>query len=119
MPLPCSPSPTNTAPHTPTERQREFLAATELELFFGGAAGGGKSVALLMGALQYVDVPGYAALILRKDTTAARPGRRPHPAVARVAGELQPGEVERRPPPMVVSHGRRSGDDHLRLSRDG
>jgi predicted phage terminase large subunit-like protein len=37
------------------------------EVFFGGAAGGGKSVALLMGALDYVQTPGYAALILRKD----------------------------------------------------
>ena len=33
---------------------------------YGGAAGGGKSVALLMGALQYVDCPGYHALILRR-----------------------------------------------------
>lgn len=33
---------------------------------YGGAAGGGKSDALLMAALQYVDVPGYAALILRR-----------------------------------------------------
>jgi len=38
------------------------------EAFYGGAAGGGKSEALLMAALQYVHVPGYAALILRKDT---------------------------------------------------
>lgn len=36
------------------------------EAFFGGAAGPGKSDALLAGALQYVDVPGYAALILRR-----------------------------------------------------
>lgn len=35
-------------------------------MFFGGAARGGKSIALLMGALQYVDVPGYSALILRE-----------------------------------------------------
>ena len=36
------------------------------EALYGGAAGGGKSDALLMAALQYVDVPGYAALILRR-----------------------------------------------------
>jgi len=35
------------------------------EVLFGGAAGGGKSDWLLRSALQYVDVPGYAALILR------------------------------------------------------
>lgn len=36
------------------------------EALYGGAAGGGKSDALLMAALQYVDVPGYAALLLRR-----------------------------------------------------
>lgn len=38
-----------------------------MEAFYGGAAGGGKSDALLMAALQYVDVPGYTALLLRKN----------------------------------------------------
>lgn len=37
-----------------------------LEAFYGGAAGGGKSDGLLMGALQYVDVSGYSALLLRR-----------------------------------------------------
>jgi predicted phage terminase large subunit-like protein len=37
-----------------------------LEAFYGGAAGGGKSDALLMAALQYVDVPGYAAILFRR-----------------------------------------------------
>lgn len=36
------------------------------EAFYGGAAGGGKSEALLMSAAQYVEVPGYSSLILRK-----------------------------------------------------
>jgi predicted phage terminase large subunit-like protein len=40
-----------------------------IEALYGGAAGGGKSDALLMAALQYVDVPGYAALCLRKTLT--------------------------------------------------
>ncbi len=44
----------------------EFLALDGLEALYGGAAGGGKSDALLMAALQYVHVPGYAALILRR-----------------------------------------------------
>lgn len=53
-------------PVTPTERQLAFLALPHREAFYGGAAGGGKSYALLMAALQYVEQPGYAALILRR-----------------------------------------------------
>jgi predicted phage terminase large subunit-like protein len=37
-----------------------------LEVLYGGAAGGGKSDALLMAALRYCEVPGYSALILRR-----------------------------------------------------
>jgi predicted phage terminase large subunit-like protein len=36
------------------------------EILYGGAAGGGQSDALLIGALQYVDIAGYHALILRR-----------------------------------------------------
>jgi phage terminase large subunit-like protein len=56
------------AAHVPSPKQQQFLNLDCLEAFYGGAAGGGKSEALLMAALQYVHVPGYAALILRKDT---------------------------------------------------
>jgi predicted phage terminase large subunit-like protein len=52
-------------PLRPSARQEAFLILREREVFFGGAAGGGKSVALLMAALQYSDVPGYDALLLR------------------------------------------------------
>ena len=37
-----------------------------IEAFYGGAAGGGKSEALLMAAAMYVEIPDYSALILRK-----------------------------------------------------
>lgn len=53
-------------PHYPSGKQTAFLMLPQLEAFFGGAAGGGKSDALLMAALQYVDVPGYHAIIFRK-----------------------------------------------------
>lgn len=46
--------------------QAAFLALDQLEAFYGGSAGGGKSDALLAGALQYVDKPRYSALILRR-----------------------------------------------------
>ncbi len=46
--------------------QTRFLASTAFEALYGGAAGGGKSDALLMDALRYIDVPGYRALLLRR-----------------------------------------------------
>ena len=53
-------------PHEPTDRQWAAMSlGEELEVLYGGAAGGGKSDWLLMEALRYVDVPGYAALLLR------------------------------------------------------
>lgn len=57
------------SPHQPEPRQAAFLKLGDLgvlEALYGGAAGGGKSDCLLMAALQYVDVPGYAALLLRR-----------------------------------------------------
>jgi predicted phage terminase large subunit-like protein len=54
-------------PHTSTPPQAAFLMLDCLEAFYGGAGGGGKSDALLMTGLQYVDVPGYHALIIRRN----------------------------------------------------
>lgn len=53
-------------PHVPFLRQAELLECDVVEVLYGGSAGGGKSDALLMAALQYVEVPGYNALILRR-----------------------------------------------------
>lgn len=53
-------------PIRPTPRQNAFLRLANDEAFYGGAAGGGKSYALLAAALQYADVPGYNALLLRR-----------------------------------------------------
>lgn len=50
----------------PTDPQAAFLLADAREVLYGGAAGGGKSSAELMAALQYVDVPGYSAIIFRR-----------------------------------------------------
>lgn len=57
------------SPYCPEEAsltQKVFLRTYALEALFGGAAGGGKSSALLMAALQYVDVPNYSAILFRK-----------------------------------------------------
>lgn len=55
-------------PIVPTPKQSVFLLSDNVrEVFYGGAAGPGKTSALLAAALQYVDIPGYAALLLRRN----------------------------------------------------
>lgn len=53
-------------PEQPSITQNVFLRSYAIEALFGGAAGGGKSSALLMAALQYVEVPGYSAILFRR-----------------------------------------------------
>ena len=51
---------------SPQPRQRLFQSRPEYEALYGGAAGGGKSDALLAEALRQVHIPHYRGLILRK-----------------------------------------------------
>lgn len=51
---------------TPQKKQLEFLSRPEYECLYGGAAGGGKSDALLAEAVRQVHIPHYSAIIFRK-----------------------------------------------------
>jgi phage terminase large subunit-like protein len=62
----CTPPLTRYIPQVPHPKQAAFLLLDQREAFYGGAAGPGKSSGLLMGALQHVDQPNYAALIVRR-----------------------------------------------------
>lgn len=46
--------------------QTRFLECSATEALYGGAAGGGKTEALLIAALRNVHLPGYRALLLRR-----------------------------------------------------
>ena len=50
----------------PQPKQAAFMARPEYEALYGGAAGGGKSDALVAEALRQVNVPHYRGLILRR-----------------------------------------------------
>ena len=50
-------------------KQSLFLLLQNRDAFYGGSAGGGKSWSLLAAALQYVDIPGYNAILFRKTLT--------------------------------------------------
>jgi hypothetical protein len=53
--------------YEPSERQAEFHAATEFDVLYGGAAGGGKSVALVAEGLRdCARYPGLRTLLVRR-----------------------------------------------------
>ena len=48
--------------------QTSFLAATEQEVLYGGAAGGGKSYSLIADPVRYFNNPNSRMLIVRRST---------------------------------------------------
>ena len=55
-----------------TGPQWDFLASRADIAIMGGAAGGGKTFGLLLGAARHISVPNYAGLLLRRETTQIR-----------------------------------------------
>lgn len=52
--------------------QTDFLAASETQVLYGGAAGGGKSYALLADPMRYFDNPAFSGLLVRKTNDELR-----------------------------------------------
>lgn len=52
--------------------QTEFLASNEQEVLYGGAAGGGKTMALIADPMRYFNNPNFNGLILRRSTDELR-----------------------------------------------
>ena len=52
--------------------QTSFLAATEQEVLYGGAAGGGKSYAMVADPVRYLGNPNARMLLVRRSTEELR-----------------------------------------------
>jgi len=52
-----------------TGPQEEFLSTSADIAIYGGAAGGGKTFALLLEAVRHKDVPGYGGVIFRRESS--------------------------------------------------
>ena len=66
--------------------QEDFLAAAETDVLYGGAAGGGKSYAMLVDPLRYAHRAAHRGLILRRSMPELRELIDKSPSPERVTG---------------------------------
>ena len=85
----------------PQPKQAAFMARPEYEALYGGAAGGGKSDALVVEALRQVGIPHYKALIVRKTYPPAGGADRQEPEL--LPQGLSQGPVQRQRPHLDLS----------------
>src|SRR5688572_21531388 len=98
-------------------RQREFCSSKADIAIYGGAAGGGKSWALLFEAAKWAHVPGYRASIFRRNATdiMAEGGLWDEAQEMYAALGGRPRESPR--PTFTFPSGARVGFDHLQLEK--
>lgn len=75
-------------PHMPTPKQLAAMMLSHIkELLFGGALGGGKSDWLAMEALRFCDLPGFSAILFRRQLTDLK---QPGSLISRIGEWLSP-----------------------------
>jgi hypothetical protein len=79
-------------PHSPTPKQLTAMMLAHIkEVFFGGALGGGKSDWLAYEALRFCDLPGFSAIIFRRQLTDLK---QPGSLIPRIGNWLSPFEAQ-------------------------